>query len=252
MLKKKTFDQGLIIGPYESKQSFWKRVNSSHPSRGFSAPLFTDLFGFHPNWVEIFYSRKGLTFFQGGCAWIEGNNVSLQLHPSFEKKGSLFGIYHKDEILAHELVHAVRLQFDEPLFEEVLAYQTSKSPFRRYFGPLLQSDWESFCFLSLIVSFAFLSFFSIPLAQGFALGGVMGYSIFLILRLAWKQKHFHQCIKNLTTLLDSRIKARRLALGLTDREILLFSRSSPQTSASIIEQKKIHSYRWQLLSVLLE
>lgn len=98
--------------------------------------------------IEISYSNKGLLPWEGGCLWeIEGEKPLLQLRKIFESQDKFLGIYSKEEIINHELVHAKRIAIKGAIFEEVLAYQTSKSPFRRFFGPIFRSSKESAFFL---------------------------------------------------------------------------------------------------------
>lgn len=96
---------------------------------------------------EVRYSNKGLLPWQGGATFIDEDKIVIQLRKAYERKEKIYGIYPKEEIIAHELVHAKRMHLDEPCFEEILAYRTSSSPFRRYFGPLFRSSFESVLFL---------------------------------------------------------------------------------------------------------
>lgn len=68
----------------------------------------------------------------------------------------------------HESLHAVRIGFNEPRFEEVLAYYYSKSRWRRFFGPLFRKPshalfFISLIFISLIVQTTSLFFLTSPL-----------------------------------------------------------------------------------------
>ena len=59
--------------------------------------------------------------------------------------------YTRRELLAHEMSHIGRMMFQEPKYEEVLAYMTSPSLFRRWIGPLFSQNWEMMIFLILAI-----------------------------------------------------------------------------------------------------
>ena len=62
----------------------------------------------------------------------------ILLHGKFRNRAKTF-FYSRAEILAHELVHACRVQYGPVWFEEYLAYQTSSSRFHRFFGSCFRS-----------------------------------------------------------------------------------------------------------------
>ena len=107
--------------------------------------------------VDISFSNKGLWPWEGGCLWEkDGEKPLIQLRKVFLKKERYLWFYTRSEILAHEAVHAKRLGYKEPIFEEILAYQTSPNRFRRFFGPMFRSSKETIFFI--LASFmAFLS-----------------------------------------------------------------------------------------------
>lgn len=260
--------KGWIPGPGEEEECFFKRVEAlcqfaAYPPKevdqfvtdgDFVAPLsrVKNLFDCTPNWVVAYYSDKNLSFFQGGATWtIEKNSLRvplIQLKKTLDRE-KLFKIYHREELLAHELVHAVRMQFDEPLFEEIFAYQTSKRSYRRLLGPLFQKEWEAYAFIitlcipigweSLLFFYQGLLscslcslipalFFSFLLARLLFLRGILGLALFRIKK----------------RLIDPK-KALAAALRMTDREIFLFALSRGQVLDHFFKKRK--SLRHQLL-----
>lgn len=205
-------ERGLIIGPDESVHEFEMRSklkeHSTFPSR------LKELFGVSPDWVAVNYDNKGLRLWEGACSWIDAHGASIQLRRSFETKKRLWGIYSKEELLAHEGVHAARVAFEEPVFEEVLAYQTSKSAFRRYLGPIFRSSKESLIFMC---SVAIASFFHPAIYVSIALA-LLGMG-----RLMITQNRFTKAKQELEQLFG-KSKALPMLLHLTDREIILFSK----------------------------
>src|SRR6478609_5859945 len=113
--------RGLVHAPEESEKAFFARCNLAIPKAEKSSqlvisPLAIQLFDINPDWVELSNHTKGLRLWEGGCTWIDEGHVTIQIHPAFQQKGKYCG-YERDEILAHELVHVIRSQFEEPIFE---------------------------------------------------------------------------------------------------------------------------------------
>ena len=128
------YARGIFPGPGEEEAAFIARA-SKLESCGFVCPNVKQLYICAPDWLRISYSNKNLTPFEGGATWIDEANIpSVQLRKELEK-GSYLRLYKRDEIIAHEAVHAMRMAFNENQFEEILAYSTSKSAVRRFSGP---------------------------------------------------------------------------------------------------------------------
>ena len=210
--------RGLIPGPNETKEDFLLRVNSLklHPPH----PII--FFEITPDWVPI-YTKKGLPFWEGATTWIEGSHCSIQLKPT-----PFF--YSQEEILSHELVHATRLLFNEPRFEEILAFRTSKNPLRRYFGPLFTRPFESLLFVILLLLSWILYTLDLFLAEGdlgnYALSLPAFILFFCLIRLIRSQWLFRKTLKTLTQILKK--KALSAMLYLTDQEIKKFAGQSKE------------------------
>ena len=228
--------KGLIPGPDESDEAFFKRCAEATPISDGTPP---SVFGVSPDWIEVEYSNKGLRFWEGGCTWIEGENVTLQLRKIFEKKQRYLGLYSRDELTGHEVVHVVRSAFEEPIFEEILAYQTAPSPFRRFFGPIIRSPRESLFFL-VALSGVILSMFW-PLLYSVALVGLIGLIGGGCIRLLKNQWAFSRTRNKLGK------NALEIMLRLSDREITRFSTMSEQEISSYMQKMKRSSLRWKQL-----
>lgn len=237
--------RGLVPGPQESDQDFWRRAESAKTTYDEwreTHPLTSPLFDFSLDWVEIFYSKKRLPFWQGALTWLE-KIPRIQLHPQF-KKGSLLKIYSRQEVLAHEAVHAARAQFFEPRFEEHFAYLTGRKGFRRILGPLLRSDREGRLFLALLA-----------LSTAGAMFGVAWLSLlpcaalsFGVMRLARAHSTFRRCEQNLVPFVREKQMVLALMLRLADKEIATIAKSSSEEVARFISQHKNSSLRWKMLS----
>lgn len=182
--------------------------------------LFEDLFGLPPPSVPV-YIHKGRLHLQLGSTWIpkdpsKSKPPIIQLHPRLlesrpHRKGlkgilsrlrSLFRPHYTlEEVLAHEWVHCYRAEIfpkcNELAFEEILAYQTSSKPFRKYLGPLLSRPSDVWILASSLLLFWIdaldLSFLNQGLLTIVGLGG-LGY---LLVKLAACQSMFRKAQKGL-------------------------------------------------------
>ncbi len=149
------FGRGLIPGPQETEEAFVQRVQQaaalSNPEWQAVAQATLSLFGFAIDWVPLSYSSQELSPWEGAATWIgEGSLPSIQLRPAFAK-GSFLG-YRRSDVLAHEAVHAARMRFEEPRFEEMLAYRTSPQRWKRFLGPAFQHKWTLYLLLLTLLA----------------------------------------------------------------------------------------------------
>jgi hypothetical protein len=232
----KAYERGLIPGPHENDASFLERVEAISESK-FSnlSPLTDELFGFSIDWVPVVSSNKNLLPWEGAAIWIsQGAIPQIQLREHCLKT-KLF-LRDSDEFLAHEAVHAARMSFEEPQFEEILAYQTSKKCFRKFWGPLFRSSKESSLFGAV---------FGVSLICGWVLPGPfwllsLSLSGYFIFRLVHSQRIFAKCLKK-TSL--------PFMLCLTDKEIRLFSQLGEEEIMPYLEKQQ--GLRHHLLNLLV-
>lgn len=71
--------------------------------------------------IRLHYSKKGLRPWEAGATW--GKEIRLQ--PAFKQR-LRFRLADRNEVIAHELIHALRSEFIEPIFEEMLAFSTAQ------------------------------------------------------------------------------------------------------------------------------
>ncbi len=274
---------GIIPGPAEMEPEFLKRAENClglrkrieselgttiplrqeelAPAEVFERPLDKTeaLWGIRPDWVPVFFSNYRLLPWHGGCAWIfqlkaEDPPMALfQLRRAFAQQETYLGIYDRDELVEHELCHVGRMSFHEPHFEEILAYRSSKSRFRRWFGPLFQSSIETVIFLiSLLLVFgvdAYALAFWGPeaYAQVSSLkilpGAMFAFGLGRLFRRQWQ---FQRCLKRLTAYFNDPKGANRVMYRLTDKEIVSFgARQNVEEYA-----KGEGSLRWRLLKLV--
>lgn len=226
-------------------------------------PLTRELYGIHPEWVPLFFSNHQLAPWHGGCAWIfqldeqTPTAAFLQLRAHFRTSSTYLGIYSRRELMAHELAHVGRMLYQESQFEEILAYQTSASRWRRWFGPIMQSSRESLFFILLLgvvimTDFALLSLHTgsaMTMAWWIKLVPVL-FIMVLLARLFYRQHLFKKCLTHLKTLYPQSKLAHHLIYRLRDSEIKQFAHFTPAAIRDFIEQAEHTSFRWRFLKAL--
>ncbi len=274
--------KGWIVGPNETEEEYKKRVAfgsqeiqelqkniddelpfippSSAKTTYYASPIksIQAQYDIAPDWVPLLFHNKGLSPWHGGCAWIytlsdeHPCSAFLQLRRSFAKKDKLWGIVRRDEVIAHEMVHVARMAFEEPRFEELFAYHTSFSRWRRWWGPILQSPWEAHLFLFSI---------AIPLlctlvGTFYGIDAVVQWGFGLLIfplslttmgtwRLTYKHNILNKCLKQLSLFLP-KPAVWSVALRLTDHEIRRFGKMSPDAIRNYARQNQ--EFRWKILS----
>jgi hypothetical protein len=273
---------GLIPGPNEDKTSFFKRTDyclnlTDHLPKELIADLngertekpeiltqaadqLKKLYDCAPDWPPLFFSNYKLPFWHGGCAWIfqmtedSPTAALIQLRQKFRFSSTHLGIYDRQELLTHELAHVGRMMFQEPKFEELLAFRTSSSSLRRWLGPIIQSSAESALFLLLLFVLVIFDVFLVAMNRPDAYFMAFWLKIIPIavlllggFRLWKRQKTFASCIKNLSECVDPE-KAYDVAYRLTDEEIIRFSKLSSHEINEYAIQKKNEELRWSVIT----
>lgn len=270
--------QGLIPGPGESGEAFFRRAEyclalqmhledklpffsegpSSHEAMEDACEQTSRLYDVAPRWVPVFFSNYRLMPWHGGCAWIfqlddaSPTAAFFQLRQAFERKKSYLGLYDRQELMAHEIAHVGRMMYEEPKFEEILAYRTSKSAFRRWWGPLVQSSAESMWFmvslLAVLLADAYLLLWGEAnyFWQALWLKAVpLGLIVAAILRLIWRQSLCRRALNAIEAALGESCLAQAVLYRLTDAEITAFASMLPQEVHVYAKAQKC--LRWHLL-----
>jgi len=272
-------EQGLIPGPSEIEEDFRRRADfclnfkdklsaelpfskgefcTETPILKESFPLTSRLYGMVPEWVVLFFSNEKLLPWHGGAAWIFQLDDSaptcaiLQLRKAFFQKKKYFGLVERSELVAHELCHVGRMMFEEPVFEEVLAYRTSSSWLSRNLGPLIQSPGESVAFVLILMLILLtdlgILFFGTPdmLWKTFWVKLLpLGLIVYALWRLYCKKSLFDLAEKKLLALLNSQERASSVVYRLTDKEIKFFAESTPEQIQEYINRQT--ELRWRVI-----
>lgn len=276
--------EGLIPGPNETEEEFNKRAlyclqlkeelvrhcgtdlpfheqdlaNQGHLEEAFIET--SRLYGIAPHWVPLIFNNSQLAPWHGGCTWVfqiddkSPTAAFLQLRDTFRRKSTYLGFYHRQELIAHELAHVGRMMYQEPQFEEILAYRASTSSWRAWLGPIIQSAKESLLFIVLLgivilANLALLSWDN-PQSERILLTLELmptALVLYALVRLARRHRQFNRCLATLTLLYENRETAQHLMYRLTDLEIRTFSEQTPVQIHLYIEEQSIKSFRWRFL-----
>ena len=212
-----------------------------------------------PEYLPVFVS-KDVGFFWGGAAigfrdtsgMIEKDSffAVVQLRMSFQYK-TRFLIYDRDEILAHEACHIVRMAFEQETYEEPLAYMLSKTGFRRYLGPILRNMGD---FTIFAITFALFLIVQL-LSQNIAIPDVVwwGSKIPFILFVTYLSvlnhgvyRRLRGAVRNLEHVFGE--NAHAVVFRCSDDEIdEIAGLSDPDKARQALEQKAEEDVRWQIM-----
>ena len=277
--------EGLIPGPGETepafqvraeyalhlKEEFAKRPADQNPFTAQEAgpevfiqevyPVTKRLFDIAPTWIPLFISNYKLSPWHGGCAWIfkldehAPTAAFFQLRKAFKSSERYLAMYSRKELIAHELAHVGRMSFEEPRYEELIAYRSAQSGFRRWFSPIVQSSMESALFVTVVGGLFLLDFFFLTSdAYTYYLKAMwlklipVAMILFALWRLQKKHRHFNACRQNLVSLLKEERKADAVIYRLSDAEIEAFAAMPPQEIGAYCAEQKALSLRWRLLA----
>ncbi|NLG13127.1 MAG: hypothetical protein GX561_02835 [Lentisphaerae bacterium] len=109
-----------------------------------------ELYGFEIDWVPGFFIDPSFSLLFGGCAfcWYPEFFTLFIIRRTF-KDQERWLIYRRNELISHELCHVARLSLDSSVYEEIFAYRTSDSGFRRLLGGIFRKPYDSFLFLGV-------------------------------------------------------------------------------------------------------
>lgn len=216
----------------------------------------TALYGIKPKWVPIFFDDYKLAYWHGGSAWIFQEHIDSpkEAFLQIRREPSLF--YKREEIIAHEMAHIGRMAFDEPRFEEILAYRTSEKKWRQWLGPIIQTGWESASFIGIL--FIIIALDVALLSTG--MYEFMQIAVWLKLipiamifyflgRLIWLHTTFNRSLKNLQIVLKDTMAANAVIYRLTDFEICLFAKMPTSAIEKYMNDSGNLYLRWRLINL---
>jgi len=218
---------------------------------GAAGRITEGLYGFRAEWVPGFFVNPSFGWLFGGCAFY--------FYPDFfamfiirrafaHREKWLF--YDRVELLAHELCHVARVGFSSRRFEEMLAYQTATSRFRRAVGGVFRSPADGYVLLGAtwllllaqVLRFSFL--FWLPGWPFWLL--VVGVIGFLAIRHGRDVHIFGQAVRNLERVAPGAASA--VLFRCTDEEIdALAGLSDADALTEWLDYRVRTSRRWQVI-----
>jgi hypothetical protein len=113
------------------------------------AEITEQLYRFRADWVAGFFVDPAYGLLFGGCAYYFYPDffALFIIRRSFRDKPRWL-FYQRNELLAHELCHVARVSFKAHIYEEIFAYKTATTAFRRFFGGVFRSPKDSFLFIA--------------------------------------------------------------------------------------------------------
>ncbi|MBX3718245.1 MAG: hypothetical protein KF898_01195 [Parachlamydiales bacterium] len=244
---------GLFPAPGQSDQVFWAKVDyvSMRSTLGGPLPATLGPMDVQPCWVPIQSSNEGMHLWEGAVLWQSQTDAGFML-PQIQISQRAQRFYSKEELIAHEIVHAVRIDFKEEEFEEVLAYASSPKAWRRWIGPFFRNPREATLFIwAMVLSIAMQG---VELATGLSSGWLLipWVPALLIMaglvRLMLTQRLFRRCLNNLSRAIKDPDQRLAVVLRLSDAEIRSFSRMGPEEIHDFVDKERKEQLRWKMLA----
>jgi len=212
----------------------------------------TRLYRFEARWTPGFYIDPSLGWLFGGCAyWFEPDFFALFVIRKVFAEREKWLFYRRTELLAHELCHAARAGFADRRFEEMHAYATAESAFRRRFGSMFRSPFDSYLllfatFLLLLVQVVrFSVWYWLPAWPFWCFVAAVG--LFFLVRQLHDLHQWNRALNALANAAGTEA-ARPILFRCSDREIAaLAALRTPQEVSDWIDYRCRTSVRWQVV-----
>lgn len=229
----KLHEEGFLPGPKESKEAFFYRVSllrkiATCPAKYITEKSFRGRVFTPVDRAYLLVDQCKHCFFQASSTTIieveSGVFIPIIKNPS--KFSSLF--VNSKEVIAHEQIHAKRAQFDEPKFEEIIAYRSSKSHFRQQISPVISTTKQQGLFFLLV------------LFMPVSLYPILAFILWCSITSFTRQKHIHRCLAHLKKISNS---PEEILIAMTDKEILQMSKNGALPNDP-------DEFRWQFITKL--
>ena len=210
----------------------------------------SQLFGFRCDWVPgFFFPARPLSFFGGYAFYFFPEFFAMfWARSGFQKKRRWLFI-ERDELVAHEMCHIARAALESQAYEELFAYQTAATAFRRFTGGIFREQLDSFLFLGatfFLLFWQLARFFWLPLLPAWGGWAILLLDVaFLLIRHGITYHRFTAARKRLATLYGSEATARAVLFHASDAEIpLLASAANP---ACLLAEWASTQLRWRIV-----
>ncbi len=244
--------RGIFPAPQQQEETFWKKVEAiaGLPTSNAPALQILEPFDLNPTWVPIIVENKGLSYWEGAVLWQEQIDPAFTF-PRVQVSTRSFKLYTQEELIAHELVHAARVDFKEEQFEEILAYATSSKAWRRWLGPFFRKPIEATLFLCAVVFTIALQ--AVELIADWSSGWLLlpWLPVLLIaaglVRLQRTHSLFRRCVNHIASAIYNPEKKLAVVLRMSDAEIRAFAKMTPKEICHFVNDAKEKSLRWKMI-----
>lgn len=246
-------EQALLQSGAFSVEDITVRAQDRIPAELFAEAhdITEALYGFRAEWVTGFFLDPRCSLLFGGCAYYFYPDffALFIIRDSFRRRRRWL-IYQRDELLAHELCHVGRVGLGSLRFEEIVAYQTASTTFRRATGGIFQGPQDTYLFLAstlLLLAGQMLRTLVWPTVPGWpfwavlaAVAGWLGIRHFRLMR------QFARAGRHLAAAYGA-VPARCLLFRSGDAEVAeLAACSSAAAVQTWVEQRAGQSLRWKV------
>jgi hypothetical protein len=232
---------GIFPLPNETEEEFRDRAKKMPHFANPSSPMIEKLYDIKPSWVPVRYTNARLHLWEAAATFDEEGEISIELRREFETATHYLRFWKREEILAHEYVHAVRFPLGAEKYEEFFAYFLSfyhHVPVRAFLGPIFSADYEVKIFL-LTLALPLMVLLLAPSQFMISLLAFCFVFLFATCRLFIRWKRWCETLKKI---------GPALMIRLLDDEIDQFSKMDAKEIEREIEEKGKNNFRWQLLA----
>jgi len=208
-------------------------------------------FAFSNDWVPGFFIDPNCSLLFGGCAYYFYPDffALFIIRASFQQKRRWL-FYQRQELLAHELCHIARIGLVSQDFEEIFAYQTATTAFRRWLGGIFRSTTDSLLFLGgtfLQLAGQLLRTFLLPGLLIWPFWTVfLAICAFLLLRHLKDMRELQSALANLQFAFPED-NCQAVLFRCTDAEIHALSRCRTPEAMQVFLQQHQNDFRWQII-----
>ncbi len=278
--------RGLFLGPDETPEAFADRLRGlAENSRELDAELATkkmvelgglklpaadrippelfsaacrqteELFAFAIDWVPGFYVTPAFGWLFAGCAYsFAPQFFSMFIISKKFASREKWLIYSRRELLAHELCHVARGALASPAYEELFAYKTAGTGFRRELGGVFHRAADSFMVLGSVLALLACEVarvFVSGIAKGWTFG-LWGVVVATLAFLGGRQMFYKRRLAGAVKLLrdwPAGDRAGAVVFRCTDREILeLGSLTCQDGLAAWLAKRTQDNWRWRVIA----
>ncbi len=251
--KNRELDEALATDGSANIEDVTIQQQDRIPENLFQEPqqITEKLYRFNADWVAGFFVDPAYGLLFGGCAYYFYPDffALFIIRKSFREKARWL-FYQRSELLAHELCHVARVSFQAHIYEEIFAYKTATTAFRRFFGGIFRSPKDSFLFIGascLLLINQFCRAFLFPELPSWPMWSLLALVFsWLILRLLRDMKTLRQARKHLAFLFPPQ-DTLPVLFRCNDNEIReLAALDDPQNAQTWLNNRQNSSLRWKI------